>query len=74
MEAPQKAGTLDLYPLRLLLGSHYWHIFLLQTKMIKSNTTEIRGIKRKSASRAFGHEPLSKQSALNPIKTWLFSR
>lgn len=71
MEALQNR-SLDLYPLCWLLGTHYCHIFLLQTKMIKSNTSKIREIKRKSAGRAIQHEPLSKQYKRNSIKTGLF--
>lgn len=46
MEARQKTGPVDLCPQRWLLGRHYRHVLLLQTKMIKLNAAEIREIKR----------------------------
>lgn len=46
MEAQQKTGPADLCPQHWLLGRHYRHVLLLQTKMIKLNAAEIREIKR----------------------------
>lgn len=72
MEALQNK-SLDLYPLCLLLGSHYNHVFFLQTKMIKSNTGKIREIKRESAGKAVQHSVLSKQYARKSIQTGLLA-
>lgn len=42
----KKTGPPDLCPQRWLLGRHYRHVLLLQTKIIKLNAAEIREIKR----------------------------
>lgn len=78
MEARRKTGPLDLCPQLWLLGSHYCHVLLLQTKMIKPNAAEITEIKRQRAGRAF----ITQASSLNNLcqtqgkkksknKTWL---
>lgn len=50
MELEQKTGRPDSRPQRWLLGRHYQHVLLLQTKMIRPNAAEIREIKRKTES------------------------
>lgn len=60
---------LALYLLCSLLGNHYCRIFLLQTKMMKFNTAEIRKIKSRRTAGAFQLKQLSEQSLQNSIKT-----
>lgn len=57
MEAQQKTGPADLCPQRWLLGRHYRHVLLLQTKMIKLNAAEIREIKREKRERPGSSPP-----------------
>lgn len=66
MEAQQKTGPVDLCPQHWLLGRHYRHVLLLQTKMIKLNAAEIREIRGKERTTAWIVS--SEQSTLNSIK------